>query len=296
MANYKLQEYEILKVVSENHDALIFVNDPVTYECKYINKQMAGLLKVDPKGILGRKCHDALWGKNRPCASCPLEKLRKNGAFFKENSLEWEFKNKRLERWYRRKDSVIEWVDGSLVHLYVAGDITMRKDYEEQLKFSASMDAMTGTFNREWGLKLMERAFQEARISGTGHSLCFIDLDHLKATNDKFGHDAGDEMILKIIYAIRKTIRKNDFICRWGGDEFIILLRCNLEYADLVIRKIQAELDLVNRDYPSERPPLAFSYGIADLAAADTVEKVIGMADKAMYLDKMRKYNGGTTR
>ena len=103
-------------------------------------------------------------------------------------------------------------------------------------------------------------------------------------------------MIINIIQAVRKTLRKNDFVCRWGGDEFIVLLRCDLEHADFVIRKIQAELDLANQNYPRERPPLSFSYGIADLNSADSVERVIAAADKAMYKDKMRKYRNATTR
>lgn len=293
----KAEESKILKLLSQNHDLLIYVNDPVKRELKYMNENMARLLNLNPCAVSGMICHSTVWGNDGPCSFCPLVKLQNNdGSLRKGTVFEWEFKSALLKRWFWRKDSVVEWIDGSLVHLQIGIDITLRKGYEEQLQLSASIDAMTGTFNRDWGYKLLERAFDEARISHTQYSLCFFDLDRLKETNDAFGHDAGDEMITGIIGAVRKSIRKNDFVCRWGGDEFIILLKCDLKQADTVIQKIQAELDVVNQVYPAERPRLAFSYGIADIFAENSIEKVITAADRAMYENKTKKYKSGTTR
>jgi len=285
-------EYDALKIIFQNTDPLIYVSDPFTFEIKYINENLARLFKLDPKTAVGAPCWQLLRGNTGPCTFCPMSKfVDEDGGLRMGATFEWETKNPVVQRWYWLKDSLIEWSDGKPAHMQVAIDITMRKGYEEQLQFSASMDAMTGTFNREWGLNLLERAFDEAKISGTQYSLCFIDLDHLKETNDKFTHKAGDELITTIVKAIRKTIRKNDFICRWGGDEFIILLKCGIDAAEMVVQKIRAELGELNSAHPAERPPLSFSCGIADLAGEDSLEKVISRADRLMYEEKSVKHH-----
>lgn len=103
---------------------------------------------------------------------------------------------------------------------------------------------MTAVFNREWGYNKLKETF--AAIGSQQYTLCFIDIDGLKHVNDTLGHAVGDELIVNAIRTIYACIRKEDFICRWGGDEFIILLHCPLEAAEKVMQKINFAIEHFN--------------------------------------------------
>lgn len=279
---------ETLQTVSDNTDSVIYVNDFKTYTLKFVNRTLADLLGVTPDELVGKKCWKVLQNMDEPCPFCPMPKLVDENGNPNDAVYEWEHQNLVVDRYFWVKDSIINWTDGNPVHFEVAVDITLRKKYEEQLKHFASIDKMTSTFNREWGYKLIQKAKEEANI-GIPHSLCFIDLDGLKKVNDTLGHDAGDTMIFGIIEKIRRRIRKDDMICRWGGDEFIILLRCSKENAESIIISIQNELTEINKNQSPSSPTLMFSYGIVDMNQYEKADEVITAADALMYENKSAK-------
>jgi diguanylate cyclase (GGDEF)-like protein len=103
---------------------------------------------------------------------------------------------------------------------------------------------------------------EDAERAGVSASLCFLDIDGLKQVNDRFGHDAGDDFIRSFIDAIRASTRSSDILCRWGGDEFLLLLYdCSAEQAEKIMRKIAAEFERIRE---AEKRPYGhkFSYGI----------------------------------
>lgn len=88
----------------------------------------------------------------------------------------------------------------------------------------AIRDSMTGCFSRQSGEELLELQFILANRSRFPLSVAFIDLDHFKQVNDRFGHDAGDEVLIKAAAQIRNYLRMGDMLVRWGGEEFLIIL------------------------------------------------------------------------
>ena len=118
----------------------------------------------------------------------------------------------------------MEWTDGRKVHIETATESTHQKLYEERLKHYASTDTMTGTYNREWGTRIMRDMVASAEQEKDAISVVFLDVDGLKEINDTCGHEMGDEVIIKTVDMVRSCIRKSDFMCRWGGDEFLLVL------------------------------------------------------------------------
>jgi diguanylate cyclase (GGDEF)-like protein len=137
------------------------------------------------------------------------------------------------------------------------------------------MDGLTGAHQRAPGLAELERDIVKARRTGQPFVLAFIDVDGLKAINDKQGHTAGDEVLRQVVDVIRKVVRDYDLIIRYGGDEFICgLLDLNLD--DAANRFANTRKDLAGQEVP-------FSFGLAVLDGDDTLQELIDRADLAMY-------------
>ncbi len=279
----------VLQTITDNLSNVIYVNDVHTYEIIFLNKALADSLQQSADDLMGSICYKRLQrGMEGPCPFCPMPKMIAEGMLENGGTFTWEFQNTVNKRWYLVRDSFIKWIDGRDVHIETATEITTQKEYEEQLKHYASIDMMTGAYNREWGTKLMTERMAETGPGTMVTSLAFIDLDGLKAVNDTFGHDAGDDMILTTVGLIRACVRKSDIICRWGGDEFILLLMCGVEEARGVLAKIENRLEAYNRE--SGKPyKLGISYGITRLTPKGSVDEVVGRADQLMYAHKMGK-------
>lgn len=285
--NRVARSLNILQRITDSSDNAVYVNDPETYEIIFVNKTLADSLGVQIRDVLGKPCWSVLQeGMEGPCPFCPMPKLADE-----QQSYAWEMQNTRNKRWYMIRDSFIRWIDNRKVHIESSTDITSRKAYEEKLVQYASFDTMTGTYNREWGYNLMEEMRREPGFREHPVSIVFIDLDGLKHVNDTYGHAAGDEMITRTIELLRGSVRRDDRICRWGGDEFILALRCDVESAEQIMDKVEGRIAAYNKD--SGAPfRLSFSYGITALLPPEqeaSLDALISAADRKMYENKMGK-------
>ena len=284
----------VLQTVSDNLDSQILVNTLDTYEILFVNEYLRRSLPfnpfVDPDKLIGRKCFEVMSpGRTTPCPDCPLPKFRDQNGCYIPDSKSREFYSEATGQWFVVRDNIVEWTDGQLVHLESALEITFQKKNEESLRQLASTDEMTGAFCRKWGYRLMKNMLGEKR-SNIHRCMVFLDLDGLKMVNDKLGHLAGDEMIIALISIIKANLRKDDFIIRWGGDEFILLLNTGLDGSEIVMKKILSSVDAFNQasQYPYR---LSFSYGVVafDPVFEAELNELISRADLLMYKNKMNK-------
>jgi diguanylate cyclase (GGDEF)-like protein/PAS domain S-box-containing protein len=148
----------------------------------------------------------------------------------------------RGELWQRRKDGeeFLCWLEISVVHdavgerthyVGVMGDITDRKRAEQELRYLANYDTMTGLPNRALLSERLGQAIVRARHSGRRVAVLFLDLDRFKHVNDSMGHAAGDRMLRAAGARLRACIASTDTVARLGGDEFTVVLE-NLQQAD----------------------------------------------------------------
>jgi diguanylate cyclase (GGDEF)-like protein len=137
----------------------------------------------------------------------------------------------------------IQWQGGS-ASLATLLDITRRKQAEERLAYQAKYDALTGLANRTLFQEFLAHALPRANRDKYLVSLLFLDLDHFKQINDRFGHDAGDRLIHGVAQRLQKCLRGGDLIARLGGDEFAIVVDSinDVQHAGRVAEKILSGL------------------------------------------------------
>jgi diguanylate cyclase (GGDEF)-like protein len=150
------------------------------------------------------------------------------------------------------------------------------------LEKRSTHDPLTEVLNRRGFGEAYARARARQRRGAGTLALMAIDLDHFKAVNDQHGHVEGDRVLVKVATVIKHTLRENDSVARFGGEEFIVLLPdTSLARAQQVAARIQSMLADV------ERPCCTISIGIASqLPGEETLDSVLARADAALYRAK----------
>jgi len=163
-----------------------------------------------------------------------------------------------------------------------------REKYE-QYRFHATVDALTGLFNRHWLSSMLPRQMHRARICDQPFCLLLIDIDYFKQYNDEHGHVAGDRALGAVTEALQNCLRPTDMAARYGGEEFIVLLPdCPLEAAKDVAERLRSAVAATKITFAqgTELPSVTVSAGIAQMSDDDTLESFIGASDAAMYRAK----------
>lgn len=175
-------------------------------------------------------------------------------------------------------------------------DITRLKEAEEVLKRYATIDDMTGLLNKRSGMLVLGNSFDYVVKSGGSLSVCFMDIDGLKAVNDTYGHEEGDVYIKTIAQVVLSSVSTRDTVFRYGGDEIILILgNCGRKDAETVTSRIQTSLR--NASERSGKPySMHLSIGIAECGevTSDTPEAMLTRADQEMYENK-RRYKSRNT-
>ncbi|GIZ52367.1 GGDEF domain-containing protein [Noviherbaspirillum aridicola] len=150
----------------------------------------------------------------------------------------------------------------------------------------ATHDGLTGCFARASGEELLEIQFHIAERSGAPLSLVFVDIDHFKQINDRFGHEAGDRVLAHAAQTMRAGLRTGDILLRWGGEEFLLILpNTDGATAASVVRRLR-EGGLGKRPDGSH---VTASFGVAERAADGAAgwPQLVEIADQRMYLAKI---------
>ncbi|PIE59529.1 MAG: hypothetical protein CSA32_04025 [Desulfobulbus propionicus] len=172
-------------------------------------------------------------------------------------------------------------------------DITDRLDAEKQIRYLANHDALTQLPNRNYFRRRLPQAVSLARRYERKLFLLFIDLDRFKSVNDTCGHSIGDKVLVRAAKRLRSTLRSSDSICRFGGDEFVILLE-STETVEGAGHVAQKAIELLNQAIEVDNHVcyVGASIGISvcpdDCDDADTM---LRHADIAMYEAKKRGRN-----
>ena len=161
-------------------------------------------------------------------------------------------------------------------------DITARKKAEEYLRYLGTHDVMTGLYNRAFFEEMLSNLEAERHDP---ISFIIIDLNGLKAANDSLGHYAGDQLIRRTAEVLRASIEDGYFAARIGGDEFAIVMPdANEEDTTEMMDRVQSLAVMNNKFY--REPDLSLSLGSATSAPGLSLQKVISLADDAMYRNK----------
>jgi diguanylate cyclase (GGDEF)-like protein len=183
-------------------------------------------------------------------------------------------------------------IGGTSISLLVFGltiSLLRTAHYLESIRLLAEMDGLTGVNNRSKILSLAHVEFLRARRMRHAFTILMIDLNFFKHINDSYGHSTGDQALRLTAGALLRSLRKDiDWIGRFGGDEFIILLtETNLAQAEPIIQRLRESVTAATGAIVPGFPPVSLSIGAAGLhEGTQSLEELIELADRAMYADK----------
>ncbi|MBW8012713.1 MAG: diguanylate cyclase [Chloroflexi bacterium] len=215
---------------------------------------------------------------------------------------EREYIKKNGERiWMEASTSLVIDPEGNPLHFQsIMRDITERKKLEKELndllaemERQAMTDHLTGLLNRR---ALTEHANAELnRANREKKPLCILllDIDSLKSINDHYGHLSGDQAIKLLAENLKKWKRQYDWVGRWGGDEFMVVLPgVDVKDAEMIAKRLFSRIGELDFEYNSEIIKIQISIGVTGLDKEDdndTFDKLLSRADQALYISKRDK-------
>ena len=187
--------------------------------------------------------------------------------------------------WITLSSRVFE-LDGELLLYINFTNITAQKETEQELFIQASTDTLTGLYNRRQFFALTKQAFALAAREKSSYCVLMLDIDHFKAINDTYGHDAGDVVLKRLADILGQTLRKSDIIARWGGEEFIVFLQDTApENASVPANKLRETVEATPVAVGDKIIHFTISLGISKTQIAD-IELIQKEADLALYHSK----------
>ncbi|GAA5315955.1 MAG: hypothetical protein AseanaTS_11600 [Candidatus Pelagadaptatus aseana] len=166
-----------------------------------------------------------------------------------------------------------------------------KQDLEEQ-RIRAVTDSLTGLPNREAYVERAHYEFNRWQRYGRPLTLAVTDIDHFKRINDNYGHQAGDKVLQVLGKAIAKRLREVDFIGRYGGEEFVLLLpETDEQNAHEALDKIRQAIAAMPFRFHQDPVTITLSIGLSQFRQGDTVEAVFERADKQLYVAKQQGRN-----
>lgn len=176
------------------------------------------------------------------------------------------------------------------VNAHLLRTLATLKAREAEIQQLANRDGLTGLYNRRCMLELLESAVNDAGQQGRHLGLLFIDLNGFKAVNDEYGHAAGDKLLIAVATRISARVRTDDMVCRYGGDEFVVVLPCVpnplavSRVADAIRERISLPYWIKGHD-----PHVSAAIGEAFYPHdGENAAQLLRRADEAMYRLKAR--------
>lgn len=260
------------------------------------------VLITDPQGtityvnaafeeLMGYSRSDVL-GENPRC----FKSGRQDSAFYRGmwealergKTFRGEFVNRRRDGTLIHLEQTITPVlddHGEISHYVALGkDVTDRVRMEDEIRRVAHTDWLTGVANRLSVGTTLEAEVERSHRYGRPLSLIMFDLDHFKAVNDRYGHEAGDEVLKALARTVTTELRDADTLGRWGGEEFLIVVpETRLIGATALAEKLREAV--AGMSVPGV-PLVTASFGVAELASGDSAKLLARRADEAMYQAK----------
>jgi len=159
----------------------------------------------------------------------------------------------------------------------------------EEYHKQATIDALTGLYNRRFGEQRLEAEADRSRRHGRPLTVLALDLNNFKKINDRYGHPAGDLVLKEFSARLNGTIRVSDQAMRMGGDEFMVLLpECPSEQVQAMLSRLRP----LEVEYQGHKIPVTFSAGWVSYESGETTEQFLERADRTLYADKQARKAG----
>ncbi len=283
---------ELLSLITENMSDLVCLQD-IDGNCLYITPSSQILLDYTPTELMGHNLYELVHPDD-------LEQVRRvfHQQLLTEQTLSVTYRMRKKTGDYIWLETITRRIlptHEERQHLQTTSrDVTNRIKVEEQLKYDALHDKLTGLPNRSLLMERLDLAIKRVKRNPQfNFAVLFLDLDNFKVINDSLGHLMGDKLLLTVASKLTHFIRETDLAARLGGDEFVILLEevDNLEQAVAVAKRI---LEVFRSPFQISVKPIFTSTSIGIVMGTSShqkAEELLRDADLAMYLAKQRGKN-----
>jgi len=176
-------------------------------------------------------------------------------------------------------------------YLLALSSIAELKKSQEALHFHATFDELTGLVNRRAGLLMLEKEMARSERDSMPLSICFIDIDGLKAVNDEYGHEEGDWLLVKASEILAESIRMGDEAIRLGGDEFLLVMHnCPEENSRILAERIEQKMEEIGTNGGKAfHPTISIGLATYNPTRHGKVHQFIAEADRKMFLRKQSR-------
>lgn len=292
-----MNDVELDQLLQGNHRALLLVIDalpfPIYYkdlECKYLgcNKAYEEYVGISREQIIGKDVYQLF--DTVPAsifAASDQELLANPGIQIYETPVHRSDAETMYVKFHKAtfcdKDGDVAGLIGAII------DITEQKILEKKFKRLATYDDLTGIYNRREGRKQLKLLCKEATRRQRPISAILLDLDDFKIINDTYGHDTGDAVLKQAARCLDRYSRAHDFVCRYGGEEFMIILpeTTKMEAVSIGERYLEHLQNLEFQITNDEAITVSASIGVGELDPEFTDrELMLKQADLALYRAK----------
>lgn len=158
------------------------------------------------------------------------------------------------------------------------------KKMQESIRRQVEYDEMTQLYNRRYGDKNLLKMKAQMQISGIKYCVAIGDIDFFKKVNDNYGHEAGDEVLIHVARVLKEQLLANGFVCRWGGEEFLIVIESHtIEQAEHILQSILDTLRNQTITYQEQQIRVTMSMGLVSVKAEDDIDDILRCADQKLY-------------
>jgi diguanylate cyclase (GGDEF)-like protein/PAS domain S-box-containing protein len=282
-------EEKFRMLVENSHDIIYTLAADGT--CTFMSPVWTRLLGHATSEVIGKSFREFVHPDDLAACEIFLETVIATGE--RRSGIEYRLRSKD-GKWFWHTTSAVPFRDetGKVVGFYgISSDVGERRKFLEDLEKKATTDELTGVINRRYFIELATAEVKRALRFAHPLSFALIDIDHFKQINDTWGHAAGDRALMHFARVVRENIREIDILCRFGGDEFVLLLpETDSAAACPILERLRAILADTPLEFDGVMIPVSVSVGVAICNVAensdDSLDAILGRADKALYQAK----------
>lgn len=277
---------------------LLYYEDPILYDTFYLKKNTTDDIPVPEKLMLKRDDIEDDFFETEPLQ-----------GLLPEEFLAAEIRRGARIVWEDRVKAYIfvsgSWgnIDGSeftdtqieviQIMANVAAVAITKIEKQMELHYFSTVDPLTKQYNRRYFNDMLSKEFSRYKRNSEAFSIILFDIDHFKKFNDTYGHDVGDLVLIHVAKAAKATVRENDIVCRYGGEEFIVLMpSTTIHDAYVVAERVRKVIEKLAVPTPHGDLSVNISLGVSVVTENATDETIVKQADQALYMSKQ----GGRNR
>lgn len=250
--------------------------------------------------VIGRSCAENLLchvspeGKELCAKGCPLKSTLEKGTF-EETAVFLHHKNGHCVPITLKTSPLIN-KTGNLIGAVEVFSLASSQESVlekfEKLREDAFQDRLTGIGNRRFGEATLENMFFLSAKNNSTYGLLFVDVDHFKDINDTWGHPVGDKVLRMIAQSLTSELREFDAVCRWGGEEFLLIFsNSNIQELSSIGERLRKLIEEIQLDLDGLSIKVTASFGGVIARKNEDIPSILLRADKQVYLSKRNGRN-----